>query len=64
MSTDARPRAGFQCAATSTVTATVGIGIFPIGVGVDPATNSIYVANLGGTVSVIRRPGHHRGDGH
>jgi YVTN family beta-propeller protein len=41
-------------AATSTVTATIGVGTYPDGVAVDPATGTVYVANGGdGTVSVI-----------
>jgi len=41
-------------ATTYTVTATIGVGITPEGVGVDPATNTVYVANEGGgSVSVI-----------
>ncbi len=40
--------------ATNRVTATVGVGNFPIGVDVNPITNVIYVANAsGGSVSVI-----------
>jgi YVTN family beta-propeller protein len=39
---------------TYRVTATIGVGALPIGVGVDPATNTIYAANfLDNTVSVI-----------
>jgi YVTN family beta-propeller protein len=41
------------------VTATVGVGTAPYGVGVDPATSTAYVANdVSNTVSVITR---HRG---
>jgi len=40
--------------ATNTVVATVLVGANPAGVGVNPTTNRIYVANeLSGTVSVI-----------
>ena len=41
--------------ATSTVTATVPVGVFPYEVAVDPATHAAYVANAdSGTVSVIQ----------
>ena len=41
-------------ATTYTVTATIGVGSTPRGVGVDPATHTVYVANSGGnSVSVI-----------
>ena len=41
-------------AATSAVTATIGVGSGPYGVAVDPATHAAYVTNFGaGTVSVI-----------
>ena len=40
--------------ATNTVTATIGVGSGPAGVGVDPATHAVYVANVNdNTVSVI-----------
>jgi YVTN family beta-propeller protein len=35
------------------VTATITVGRFPGGVAVNPATGTVYVANRGGTVSVI-----------
>jgi len=40
--------------ATSTVTATIGVGLQPTGMGIDPATGSVYIANHGDdSVSVI-----------
>ena len=40
--------------ATNTVTATIPVGSKPIGVGVDPSTHTVYVANESdSTVSVI-----------
>jgi YVTN family beta-propeller protein len=40
--------------ATNTVTATIGVGSDPSGIGVDPSTHTVYVTNSGsGTVSVI-----------
>jgi YVTN family beta-propeller protein len=38
---------------TNSVAATVTVGVSPQGVGINPTTNRIYVANRGGTVSVI-----------
>ena len=32
---------------TNTVTATIGVGTEPVGVAVDPKTNTIYVTNYG-----------------
>jgi YVTN family beta-propeller protein len=39
--------------ATPTVISTVTVGLYPQGVGVNPTTNRVYVANDGHTVSVI-----------
>ena len=40
--------------ATSTVTATIGVGSYPAAVGVDPTTHTVYVANASSnSVSVI-----------
>ena len=41
-------------ATTFDVTATIGVGSYPLGVAVNPTTNLIYVTNAGGnSVSVI-----------
>ena len=38
---------------SNTVTATITVGTYPLGVAVDPATGTVYVTNRDGTVSVI-----------
>jgi DNA-binding beta-propeller fold protein YncE len=50
--------------ATNTITTTVGVPSIQAGVGVDLATHAVYVANVTNTVSVIRRAGRDRRDGH
>lgn len=38
---------------TATVIATIGTGTVPMGLGVDPSTHTVYVADIVGVVSVI-----------
>jgi uncharacterized repeat protein (TIGR01451 family) len=42
--------------ATNTVTATVTVGLFPDGVGVDPATNTVYVADFDNCAALAPAP--------
>jgi len=44
--------------ATNEVTSTIGVGNNPLGVGVDPATDAIYVSNTGDGYRLCHRRGH------